>query len=48
MNDGWTDLAHNFRMDWTYDSALDGNVALTGEFDLSRGNGIHPRRGLWT
>jgi glucoamylase len=37
VNDGWTDLAHNFRMDWTYDSALDGNIALTGEIDLSRG-----------
>ena len=37
VNDGWTDLAHNFKMDWTYDSALDGNIALTGEIDLSRG-----------
>ena len=37
MNDGWTDLAHNFQMDWTYDSALDGNIALTAEIDLSRG-----------
>src|SRR5208283_3970231 len=37
VNDGWTDLAHNFRMDWTYDSALDGNIALTAEIDLSRG-----------
>jgi glucoamylase len=37
VNDGWADLSHNFRMDWTYDSALDGNVALTGEIDLSRG-----------
>lgn len=37
VNDGWTDLAHNFRMDWTYDAALDGNIALTAEIDLSRG-----------
>ena len=37
VNDGWTDLAHNFHMDWTYDSALDGNIALTGEIDLRRG-----------
>ncbi len=36
-SDGWTDLAHNFKMDWEYDSATDGNVALTGEIDLSRG-----------
>jgi glucoamylase len=37
VNDGWTDLAHNFRMDWAYDSAPDGNIALTAEIDLSRG-----------
>ncbi len=37
VNDGWTDLSHNFHMDWTYDSALDGNIALTGEIDLTRG-----------
>ncbi len=37
VNDGWTDLDHNFQMDWTYDSALDGNIALTAEIDLSRG-----------
>ena len=35
-SDGWTDLSHNFKMDWEYDSALDGNIALTGEIDLSR------------
>jgi glucoamylase len=37
-SDGWTDLSHNFQMDWEYDSATDGNIALTGEIDLSRGN----------
>jgi len=36
-SDGWTDLSHNLKMDWEYDAALDGNVALTGEIDLSRG-----------
>ena len=36
VNDGWTDLSHNFRMDWEYTSALDGNVAMTGQLDLSR------------
>jgi glucoamylase len=34
-SDGWTDLHENFRMDWEFDSALDGNVALMGELDLS-------------
>ncbi|MEX2552676.1 MAG: glycoside hydrolase family 15 protein, partial [Actinomycetota bacterium] len=35
--DGWTDLADNFRMDWEFDTAEDGNIALTGELDLGRG-----------
>jgi glucoamylase len=34
-SDGWTDLRDNFRMDWQFDFADDGNVALTGEIDLS-------------
>lgn len=33
-SDGWTDLVDNLRMDWEFDQALDGNVALTGELDL--------------
>lgn len=33
VNDGWTDLADNFQMDWTYDAAGDGNIALTAEID---------------
>lgn len=37
VNDGWTDLADNYRLDWQYDAASDGNVALTGGLDLSRG-----------
>jgi glucoamylase len=37
VNDGWTDLADNCRLDWHYDEALDGNIALTGGLDLSRG-----------
>ena len=32
--DGWQDLTHNFRMDWEFDSALDGNIALIGELDI--------------
>jgi len=36
-SDGWTDLEQNLRMDWEYDSALDGNIALMGEIDLARG-----------
>jgi glucoamylase len=37
VNDGWTDLSNNFEMNWEYDAALDGNIALTAEIDLSRG-----------
>jgi len=37
VNDGWTDLSHNFIMDWEYTEALDGNIALMAEIDLSRG-----------
>lgn len=33
-SDGWTDLADNFQMDWEFDVARDGHVALTGELDL--------------
>ncbi|MBZ5539979.1 MAG: glucan 1,4-alpha-glucosidase [Acidobacteriia bacterium] len=34
-SDGWTDLADNFQMDWEFDQATGGNIALTGELDLS-------------
>jgi glucoamylase len=33
-SDGWTDLSGNFQMDWAFDHAPDGNIALTGELDL--------------
>ena len=33
-SDGWQDLSQHRRMTWFYDSAADGNVALTGEIDL--------------
>lgn len=33
-SDGWTDLAADYQMDWEFDQALDGNVALTGELAL--------------
>ena len=34
QSDGWTDLAVGYRMDWEFDRAPDGNIALTGELDL--------------
>jgi glucoamylase len=34
-SDGWQDLMDNLRMDWQFGSAFHGNIALTGEIDLS-------------
>ena len=36
VNDGWTDLADNYRLDWQYEEVLDGNIALTGGLNLSQ------------
>ena len=38
VNDGWTDLSDNYRMDWEYDYAPNGNLALMGKLDLSQGH----------
>ncbi len=34
FSDGWQDLMHNFKMDWQFPTAEDGNIALTGEINL--------------
>ena len=34
-SDGWQDLMENFQMDWQFGSAMDGNIALTGEIDVN-------------
>ena len=34
-SDGWQDLSKNFQMTWDYTRAENGNIALTGEVDLS-------------
>jgi glucoamylase len=34
-SDGWRDLMENFRMDWEFGSATNGNVALVGELDFT-------------
>jgi glucoamylase len=36
-SDGWTDLAGDYAMDWEFDCAFNGNVALTGELSLADG-----------
>lgn len=33
-SDGWHDLMNNFRMDWEFGSATNGNIALMAELDL--------------
>ena len=38
-SDGWQDLSQNFRLTETYTRAENGNVALTGEIDLSSSAG---------
>jgi glucoamylase len=35
-SDGWTDLNQNFQMNWEFDQAFDGNIALMGEIDVAR------------
>ena len=37
FSDGWQDLMDNFKMDWEFEEAEDGNIALMGEIDLSDG-----------
>jgi glucoamylase len=37
FSDGYQDLMDNFKMDWEFEQAEDGNIALTGEVDLSDG-----------
>src|SRR6266404_4512367 len=34
FSDGWQDLMHDFKMDWEFRTAPNGNIALTGEIDL--------------
>ncbi|HKI45788.1 MAG TPA: glycoside hydrolase family 15 protein [Balneolales bacterium] len=33
-SDGWTDLNDNYKMDWEFDHATNGNIALTGQLSL--------------
>ncbi len=35
-SDGWQDLSANRQLDWEFDRAEDGNIALIGEIDLSQ------------
>jgi glucoamylase len=39
VSDGWRDLSAHNQMEWSYDRAENGNVALTGQIDLATSNG---------
>ena len=39
-SDGWQDLMQNFKMDWEFGSATDGNIAVIGEVDLGCDTGL--------
>jgi glucoamylase len=34
ITDGWQDLANNFKLDYEFAAAINGNIALTAEIDL--------------
>ena len=38
-SDGWSDLHQNLKLDWEFESASHGNIALTGEIDTSQAQG---------
>lgn len=38
FSDGWQDISQHKRMAWQFDRAENGNVALTGEIDITGGN----------
>lgn len=35
-SDGWQDIHDNFKMDWEFDRAENGNIAVMGQIDLSQ------------
>ncbi|HTW62192.1 MAG TPA: glycoside hydrolase family 15 protein [Terracidiphilus sp.] len=35
LSDGWRDLMDDFKMDWEFGSATNGNVAVTGQLNLA-------------
>ncbi len=40
VSDGWRDVSAHHRMEWEYQRAENGNVALTGEIDLAACDGV--------
>ena len=42
-SDGWRDLTENFRMNWEFGSATNGNLAILGELDMKCEDGARSR-----
>jgi glucoamylase len=40
VSDGWQDLTRHKQMTWSFERAVNGNVALTGEVDLCPSGGV--------
>lgn len=38
FSDGWQDLRHNLQLDWEFDQAEDGNIAVIGQVDITKTN----------
>ena len=38
---------HNFKMDWEFESAENGNIALTGEINLPHSGEFTHRCSIW-
>jgi glucoamylase len=47
FSDGWQDLMHNFKMDWQFQEAEKGNIALTGEINLPGSGEFHSCSRIW-
>jgi len=54
VSDGWQDLSDNFKLDWEFERAEDGNVAVTAQIDVAKneeftvGLGHSPERAYGT
>jgi len=52
VSDGWQDISRHFQMQWMYERAENGNIALTGEIDLEACGGEFVLTlgfgGIWT
>ena len=38
FSDGWQDLRHNLQLDWEFEKAENGNIAVIGQVDLTKSN----------